>query len=185
MSSVEFGQSRVGETGVARQASRDDAIDVERVAEVAHHVIAKTDPAKLGHVKLNKILWYSDLEHYRWHGASLTGLRQYSRTAQGPMSPAITRAVRRLVNQGKVSERTVKVADFPRREMVALALPDIDAFTEQQAGILNQMIAIIAPLSANRLSQMTQSDPTWQEVGDGEAMSIATGSIISRPLRSR
>jgi hypothetical protein len=34
--------------------------------------------SKLGYVKVNKILWYSDLEHYRWHVVSITGLPDYS-----------------------------------------------------------------------------------------------------------
>ena len=67
-------------------------LDIGRVASVAHYVIARTEPSKLGYVKLNKILWYSDLEHYRRHGVSLTGLTHYTRMPQGPMSMDISRA---------------------------------------------------------------------------------------------
>jgi hypothetical protein len=56
-----------------------DTIDDQRVAATVHYVIAKA-PGKLGHVKLNKILWCADLEHYRWRGVAITGLQHYART---------------------------------------------------------------------------------------------------------
>jgi antitoxin SocA-like protein len=179
MTSAEYRQLNSAQP---RPPLRHDAFGFERVAEAAHYVIARAEPGKLGHVKLNRILWYADLEHYRWHGGSLTGLQQYSRTPQGPMSPEIPRAVGRLVKDRKVAERTVKVADFPRREMIALQLPEIEAFNGKQASILNQIIKIVVPLGAHQLGQMIEDDRLWQQVGAGQAMSIATGSIMTRPL---
>ena len=108
---------------------------------------AKADPGKLGHVKLNKILWCADLEHYRWHAATITGLRHYSRTLHGPLSQDIVRAVGRLAREGKVEERTIAVTGYTRREMVSLQDPDISGFTGAQIDILDQMINAIGPLS--------------------------------------
>ncbi len=178
MALVEIGARVSGFAGPVLEA---DAIDIERVAAVVHYVIAKTDPGKLGHVKLNKILWYSDLEHYRWHGVSITGLRHYMRTPQGPMSQEIAKAVSLLVKERKVAEPTVKVADFHRREMVGLDRPDVSSFTDGQSDILDRMIAVVAPLTAKQLSELTCGDSLWREVKNGEAMPIATGSIVSRP----
>ena len=54
---------------ILRQVWGRDTIDGQRVAAAVHYVIAKATPSKLGHVKLNKILWCADLEHYRWRVA--------------------------------------------------------------------------------------------------------------------
>jgi hypothetical protein len=75
--------------------SGNSAIDIQRVAAAAHYVVAKAESSTLGYIKLNKILWYSDLEHYRWHGTSITGLREYSRIPQGPFSKDMTIFVER------------------------------------------------------------------------------------------
>jgi hypothetical protein len=99
-------------------------LEIQRVHAAVHYVIEKTDPSKLGYVKLNRILWYSDLEHYRWHGVSITGLQQYTRTPQGPMSNDISRAVRHLIREGKVAERLVNVFDYTRREMICSWRPE-------------------------------------------------------------
>jgi Protein of unknown function (DUF4065) len=169
---------------ILRQVRRrdSDTVDARRVAAAVHYVIAKADPGKLGHVKLNKILWCADLEHYRWHGVTITGLQHYARTLHGPMSQDIVGAVGRLVREGKVEERTVTVTDYTRREMVCLQHPDISMFTGAQIGILNQMIDIVVPLTASQLSRMNHDDPLWNELENNAAMSVATGSIVMSPV---
>jgi hypothetical protein len=156
------------------------AIDIDRVAAAVHYVIFCTDAGKLGHVKLNRILWYADLEYYRRHGASITGLQHYSRAPHGPLAPEITRAVGLLARTGKVAEQPVAVADYTRREMVSLRDPDVLAFRSDEPAILDRMISVVAPLSARQLVQMTSADPLWQEIKPGEAMVIATGSIVTQ-----
>jgi len=157
---------------------------IECVAAMAHFAIASTEAGKLGHVKLNRILWYSDLEYYRWHGVSLTGLQQYSRMPQGPISSDISRAVGRLVKAAKVAERTAQVDGFARREIVSLEDPDRSMIDNEQADILDQITKIIAPLTANQLGKLIQDDRLWQQVATGQPMSVATGSVMSLPLRS-
>jgi hypothetical protein len=159
-----------------------DTIGGQRVAAAVHYVIAKANSSKLGHVKLNKILWCADLEHYRWHGVTLTGLQHYARTLHGPMSQDIVRAVGRLAREGKVEERAVMVTDYTRRQMVSLEDPDISPFTGAQIGILDQMINVIVPLTASQLSRMNRDDPLWNELENNAAMSVATGSIMMLPL---
>jgi hypothetical protein len=124
------------------------------------------------------------MEHFRWHGQSITELRQYLRMPLGPMSPDITKAVARLVKERKVMERTIEVAEFKRREMIALKPPDNSTLTEEQIAILDQIVQFVVPLTANQLSQMAYDDPLWQETKNGDAMSVATGSIITRPMTS-
>ena len=162
-----------------------NVIDIQRVAAAVHYVIAKAESGKLGHVKLNKILWYADLEHYRWHGVSMTGLRQYSRTLHGPMSQDIIRAVGWLAKAGKVEERTVMVADYTRREMVSLEHPDVSAFTEAQIGILDQITEAIAPLTATQLNRLTRDDPLWNKLENNQAMPVASGSIMTPSLEPK
>ncbi len=40
---------------------------------VIHYVISHTEPEKLGAVKLNKVMWRADVEHYRRYGKTITG----------------------------------------------------------------------------------------------------------------
>src|ERR1700683_5495501 len=147
-------------------------IDLRRVATIAHYVIARTNPSDLGYVKLNKILWYADLEHYRRHRLSLTGLEHYARMPQGPMSKDVTRAVTRLRKDKKIIEKPVKVIDYTRREMISLVEPDLSVFTVEQIDLLNQFISQIAPLTADQVSKMTHEDPLWSELNNNDLMAV-------------
>ncbi len=159
------------------------AFDSERMLAAVHHVIARAEPGRLGHVRLGTILWYSDIDHYRRAGISITGLTQYLRTTHGPFSVAITRAVGALGRLGKVSEQSVKVDGYERRAMVNLQEPNRAALNATQVDILDRMTNAIMGLTASRLMRAIGADPLWQETQPGDALVIATGSIVVRTLR--
>jgi hypothetical protein len=171
-------------SALSSQAAWRIALDlaVERIAPAVHYLIANTQPGQLGYVKLNKILWYSDLEHYRWHGVTITGLRQYSRTPQGPISPYISHTVARLVKRARVALRAVNIGGCTRQQMICLEPPDLSALTKKQIDILDSTAKFIAPLSAGRLRQMMLDDALWQELCNDEMMPIATASVMTPPL---
>lgn len=159
--------------------------DLARLASAAHYVIARTDPSKLGYVKLNKTLWYADLAHYRRHAASLTGLEYYTRMPQGPMSKDISRALRTLKNEGKIVERPVKVIDYTRRELIWLTEPDLSGFNAEQIDILNRMIEMVAPLTADEVSQLTHRDSLWKGLPDDAPMPIGAASVVAGTLTQK
>jgi hypothetical protein len=160
-----------------REVGKPD-VDLVRIAVSAHCAIARAEPGQLGHVKLNTILWYADLEHYRRVGRSLTGLTEYTRTPQGPYAADIPRAVGLLAREGKIREQSIEVANVTRRAMVSLRKPaDVDA---QQAGILDRVMDVIVPLSATQLLAFMRADPLWREVASSGRMIVSTGSIITK-----
>ena len=156
----------------------DTGREMTSLLNSVHYVIAKADPGKLGYVKLNKILWNSDLEHYRRHFVSMTGLEQYERMPHGPMAKEINQAVGSLVRNGKVAERTVTIPDYARREMISLADPDVSPFTNEQIEILNEKIEIVVPMTASQLREATLNDPLWNVQNTDGMILVGTGSLM-------
>jgi hypothetical protein len=152
-----------------------------RLAAAVHYVIARTEPSELGYVKLNKIMWYADLEHYQRHSRSLTGLTQYTRMPQGPMSKDISRAIRFLIKNKMATERRVKVIDYDRRELLWLKEPDLSEFNAEQIDILNRVIDVIVPLTADGVSRLTHKDAYWKELKDNDPLPIGPASVVARP----
>ena len=146
----------------------------------AHCAIAAVIPGSLGHSKLNIALWYADVEHYRRVGASITGLTDYTRTPQGPFSKPISRAVTLLVKQGMIVERQIEGDKFARRGMFSLRDYMSAALSEAGIAIVQRSAEAVALLTAKQLSDVVASDPLWQETATGEAMLVATGSIVTR-----
>ncbi len=154
--------------------------DVDRLASAAHYVIARTEPSKLGATKLNKILWYADLEHYRKTGRSLTGAQSYVRLPRGPVPHCIDEALARLKADERIVERIARVHDYDRREFVWLQEPDLSAFDANQIDLLNVYIDLIKDMTAEKISAITHEDGLWKELDNGEPMPLGAGAVVPR-----
>ncbi|MGJ3264464.1 MAG: Panacea domain-containing protein [Salinarimonas sp.] len=130
-------------------------------------------------MKLNKVLWYADLEHHRRHGRSLTGLRDYVRLPMGPVPPTIKAALARLVADGAIAERRTPVFDFEHREFVWLREPEIESFSADEIDILNRVIEAVCGHTAAAVSDATH-DALWQELANGAPMPIGAAAVRAR-----
>jgi hypothetical protein len=151
-----------------------------KLAAAAHYVIARTKPPELGAVKLNKILWFSDLAHYREHGTSVTGLTAYIRMPRGPVPEGMSQVLEHLERDGAIVERRQRVIDYYRREFVWIKEPDLALFTATEIDTLNVYIDLVRPQPANFISDVTHEDALWQELKDGDLMPIGAGAVVPR-----
>jgi len=150
-----------------------------RLAAVAHYVIARTEPEKLGATKLNKILWHSDLEYYRRHGETITGSESYIREKHGPVPRGMPGALAYLKRAGMISERSAPVITHTRREFVWQKEPDLTQFTAEQIDIVNRVISIIKEQTAEEASHESHGS-MWEELENGTSMPVGAASIIAR-----
>ena len=146
----------------------------------AHCAVAAVIPGSLGHSKLNVALWYADVEHYRRVGMSITGLASYTRTPLGPFAKLISRSVMVLAKQGMIVERPIEGDKLARRGMFSLRDYMSGALTETEIAIVQRSAEAVAELTAKQLSETVAADLLWQETAIGEAMLVATGSIVTR-----
>lgn len=155
----------------------------ERLAKVAHYVIARTPPEQLGATKLNKVLWWVDCAaHARW-GRSLTGLDSYLRLPHGPVPDGISDAISILKLSGSVAERSCGTPVGMRREFVALKEPPLESFSAEEVDLISQIVQAVARMSAQEASELSH-DALWDEAGHLGSMSVAAGSIVPREVRS-
>jgi hypothetical protein len=157
------------------------ARDLDRLAAAAHYVIARTEPSELGATKLNKILWFADIDHYRRHGRTITGLSEYVRMPRGPVPDGISHALDILKEESSISERPARVYTYTRREFVWLKEPGLSRFDATEIDTLNVFIDIIRKQPAGFVSDVTHDDALWQELKDGNMMPVRAGAIITRP----
>src|SRR5215831_1677028 len=78
-------------------------MSANRLAALAHYVIWRCNPAELGTVKLNKILWFADLEYYRRTGHTITGATAYTKLPHGPVAKGILEALDGLEAEDKIA----------------------------------------------------------------------------------
>ena len=66
-----------------------------------------SDPSKLGSVKLNKILWFSDVESLDRRGKTVTEEYEYTAQVNGPVLTAIPGIMRRMRKRGIIQSTQI------------------------------------------------------------------------------
>ena len=140
-----------------------------------HYVIAHSVATELGKTKLNKVLWWADVEHYRRYGHSITRLDSYSRLQHGPVPHSINMSLNRLVENNKISI-PLERATYAVFEIQPLAGISPDCFKPSEIECLQEAIRHVTNMTAQEASNETH-DPLWEEIGLGCDISIGAASI--------
>ncbi|WP_179045687.1 Panacea domain-containing protein [Sphingobium lactosutens] len=150
----------------------------DRTEAVAHYVIARSDPNKLGAVKLNKVMWFADLEAYRRFGATITGQASYEKRQHGPVPNNIVRSIRRLEQNDAIVTREVPTfGGITRREHVWLKKPDVTVFSPDEVDILNEAIDWVCNEHTARSISELSHDALWDAAELGEQIPIGAAVI--------
>jgi hypothetical protein len=158
------------------------SVDNDRTEAVAHYIIARSQPDKLGAVKLNKVMWFADLEAYRRCGRTITGQTSYQKQTRGPVPNDILRALKRLRDEDKILTREVPVAGYTRREHLWLAQPDVSVFSAAEVDILNEAIHWVCnEHTAKSISDLSH-DTLWDAAELGEQIPVGAATIVPDEL---
>jgi hypothetical protein len=146
----------------------------EKFKNLVHYVCAKCDdPRTLGATKLNKILWYSELQAFLSLGRPITGARFVKRQF-GPVPVAVIPALEELQNEGALAVRDVTYFGKPKREYISLRDPELGEFSPDEISIVDSVAAIICERhTAGSISEHTHDD-VWEMAEIGEDMPLYT-----------
>lgn len=154
----------------------------DRLAAVAHYVIARHAGPAMGATKLNKVLWFADCEFFRRHGVTITGETAYVRKPNGPCSPRLEGVLKDLNASGLIHEEPVMtMIGKPRRQMYSTGNPDVSMFSGEEVDVLNEVAKEIAALSAQEASDLSHDD-LWREADPNTLLPVAAGAVRSAGL---
>ena len=157
---------------------KGNAEERKNTARIAHYIIARTKSNELGKTKLNKVLWFADLMHYRRYGVSMTGATSYTKRQYGPVPNQILAALGDLEENNIIAERMVETPTHPRKEFVWLERPDMINYSSAEVDILHEAIDwICGNHSAKSISDLTH-DALWEEIELGKEIPIGAASVI-------
>jgi hypothetical protein len=144
------------------------AFDRNKFKNLVHYISHRCDnPDDLGSTKLNKILWYSDIEAYRFLGTAITG-EVYKKHGFGPVPQHILSVLDELQDEGKIRVNDVIYYGRDKKEFVSLKKPDISMFSKKQKDIINKHIDhICRKHTATSISNKTH-DRIWELATQGE-----------------
>lgn len=149
-----------------------------RTEIVAHYIVSRADPIKLGAVKLNKVMWFADLEAYRRLGRTITGQVSYEKRQYGPVPNDIVKSIRRLEQADKIRTRDVPTFAGTRREYIWLKKPDISSFTADEVDILNEAIGLVCDEHTAKSISALSHDKLWDQADLGEQIPIGAATVV-------
>ncbi|HMN82121.1 MAG TPA: Panacea domain-containing protein [Burkholderiaceae bacterium] len=148
----------------------------DRLKPMIHFVVQHARPDLLGATKLNKVLWFADVMHYRQHGRTISWRTHYTKNTFGPVPPGSLAALAELKRESQIVERSVATPAGPRREFVWLHPADLSVFAQTEIEVLHEVIAWASTITAKEISDLTY-DALWEETEMGRPMSVAAASV--------
>ncbi|MGO9021826.1 MAG: Panacea domain-containing protein [Syntrophobacteraceae bacterium] len=139
----------------------------EKFKDLVHYICHIADRDKLGAVKLNKILWFSDVVSYVARDEPLTGAT-YIKRDLGPVPRDILRAIEELVRENKLVVRDVSYYGNTKTEYITLQEPDLSNFSASEISLVDKVAHDICHHhTAKSISEKTHNI-IWKLAGIGE-----------------
>ncbi len=130
-----------------------------------------------GKIKLNKILFFSDMNAFTRLGTSISGF-EYEKREFGPVPRTIDTLIEQLQADGSA---TVYERDMPnlnvQKRVTPLREPDLTGFSAQEIAIVSDVIEWIRPMSAKEISELSHEAVGWEVARMGETIPYATALI--------
>ncbi len=145
----------------------------EKLKEALHYVIARCDdPARLGAIRLNKIMWFADRYAYRMNGTTITA-DAYVKRRLGPVPKNVVSAIAELASEGKIAVREAALpSKNVMRHFFRMKAPEVESLSEQDRTILDYVTSVICDnFSANEISNATH-DQVWDAAELGEEIPL-------------
>jgi len=124
---------------------------------------------KIGITKLNKLLYYSDFEHYRLYGRPIIG-DEYLKMEQGPVPEnaySIFNSNFRDAQDASLREyievRPRLIRDFSEKTIVPKTKPNLDCFSQSELEIMEAVSTQYRGKTATMLSSKTHGELPWQK----------------------
>ncbi len=148
-----------------------ESMATEKFKALVHFVVheCQDNPSKLGAIRLNKALWYTDVAAYRATGASVTN-EAYVKRKMGPVPSHILATIEELKAENRLHVREPQ-DQFDSRKYISLASPDAGTLSEDEKNLARAVLSAVLGQTANAISEMTH-DIIWDAAEDGEEIPL-------------
>ena len=157
----------------------DIAFDLNKLKTLVQHVCHKVaNPHDLGKTKLNKILFYSDIEAYLSLGRPITG-EEYVKHQYGPVSRHLDEVLdslqeERLIAISEASGYHAYIGAYNQKLFHGLKKPRLDAFSADEISIADDMVTTIAQQHTAQSISGHSHDVIWKSAQIGETLPYYT-----------
>jgi hypothetical protein len=157
----------------------EQTFDERKLRELILYVTRKCvkDDPKVGSVKLNKTLYYSDFFSFIRKGKAITGV-EYRRDNLGPAPVGIRSAVQRLEVEGALYIYAAPTpAGRKHKQHLPLRDPDLSVFSAEEIAIVDDVIDMLRGMTGPEVSDMSHEHAGWSFAAQGETIPYFTALL--------
>jgi hypothetical protein len=143
--------------------------DMGKFKELVLYICSVSRRDRLGAVKLNKALYYSDMLFYVEEGRPITGAT-YRRRPMGPTADPLLRALYELERDGSIRVEEVPYFGFRKKEFHPQREPDVGRFNSGELAFAKEVIRFVCEdHTAKEISELSHN-PAWEATLSGDVI---------------
>lgn len=142
--------------------------DLDKVKELILFVAKRSeeDPY-FGGVKLNKILFWADVQAFRERNQSVTRMR-YRRLPHGPAPTALIPALKQLEDEGACHEEQRRLGSLTQKRVVPDREPDLSSIEEWELAYVEAAIRDLWSRTATSARDWSHEFPAYELTREGD-----------------
>lgn len=153
------------------------AFNRDKMRAVILRVCHSCDPADVGAVKLNKVLYFLDMIAYAHHREAVTGAT-YRKRPNGPASDQLLFLLRDMQSAGEIEIRDVDYHGFIKKDYIALVNEPQGILSNEEAALLDDVIDFVCRKNtAKSISDYSHQLP-WDMADMGGVIEYHTSMLL-------
>lgn len=143
----------------------------EKFKALVHFIIhaCRDNPERLGAIRLNKALWFTDKLAYQGNGEPVTG-EKYVKRRMGPVPATILRTLRELEKENKI-EIHERESNYGATKYISCSEPDLLPLSSANRNLAKAVLNFVCGYTATEISEFTH-DEAWDAALEGEEIPL-------------
>jgi hypothetical protein len=153
---------------ITEHGAHDQELDKEKLRQLALYIASRNeDDPRFSHVKLNKILFYSDFLYYLKTGRSITG-SVYIKMPYGPCPKDFRELAREMDEKDELKIQTRDFYKHTQKRPIALIPADLSVFTAEEIALVEEVLQVFWDRNAPEVSELSHQLGGWRLAEDKE-----------------
>ena len=140
----------------------------EKLRQCILYFLEHINNVHLGRMKLMKLLYYVDFDHYEKHGRSVTGAK-YRKLPHGPVPDEAQSLIDALVEKGEIREFSAPRHTYMQKRLATVTGAfDASVMTAEELLTLQSVAQRWEDATASEIEAASHAEAPWQATADGK-----------------
>ncbi len=158
---------------------------LDKFKEVLLYILNKVGAKpNVGQTVLYKLLYFMDFDYYERYEQQLIGAK-YQKNHYGPTPVEFAKIVRKMEEDGDLTEVKNKYFERAQTKYLARRRPDLSVLTAQELQVIEDVLTRLSDKNASEISEYSHGDVPWLATEDGQIIDYELAFYRTPPYTRR